>query len=270
MLAVALVLGLGLGLYVWVNSVLAEPSMAALLAVGVMALVGIVLVLNHRLQLAQVQRDRALAQASAMQCTMCEGQQNRDHGLEQCSTQRMQALQNEIAYLRERDRLLQVQAHHDGLTGLANRILLADRFRFAVERSKRSRKPFALLMIDLNGFKAINDNYGHVAGDAVLVTTARRLVDAVRASDTVARLGGDEFVLIIESIEDLKELNQIGQKLIDTLSDPIVLENGVVVNSGASVGLAVYPEDGNDMNDLLNIADQAMYECKSTGAMGLH
>ena len=201
---------------------------------------------------------------------MSDVMRKQDIRLEQRVARRVQELQIEIAGLREREQLLVVQAHHDGLTGLANRNLLADRFHFAVERSKRSGKSFALLMVDLNGFKSINDNYGHVAGDTVLVAIAKRLVGALRASDTVARLGGDEFVLIIESIEEAQELDHIGQKLIDTLSEPIALGNGVVVNNGASVGLAFYPDDGADMNDLLNVADQAMYECKSSGLMDLH
>jgi diguanylate cyclase (GGDEF)-like protein len=164
---------------------------------------------------------------------------------------------------------LEMQAYYDSLTGLANRSLLADRFRLAMERAKRSRKPFAVLMVDLNDFKAVNDGHGHAAGDAVLVASAQRLVSAVRGSDTVARLGGDEFVLIIESFEESHELIQIGRKLIDSLSEEHVLQSGVTVRTGASVGFAVYPNDGSDMNDMLNLADQSMYDCKSSGMMVL-
>jgi diguanylate cyclase (GGDEF)-like protein len=182
---------------------------------------------------------------------------------------RLQLLEHEISELRARETLLVDKAHHDDLTGLANRGLLADRFRGATERAKRSRTSFALLMIDLNDFKAINDTYGHAVGDKVLVTIARRLLGAVRASDTVARIGGDEFVLLIEAIEDSTELAQIGQKLLDTLAEPIHLSDGVVLHTGASVGLSLYPADGVDLNDLLYVADQAMYECKTTGMMSL-
>ena len=269
-LVFSVVLALGLGTYAWINHVLAELPMAALLAICAMVLVGISLVLYHRLRISRAQRDQALAWVKETQWQMSDVMQKQDIRLEQHVARRVQELQIEIAGLREREQLLVVQAHHDGLTGLANRNLLADRFHFAVERSKRSGKSFALLMVDLNGFKSINDNYGHVAGDTVLVAIAKRLVGALRASDTVARLGGDEFVLIIESIEEAQELDHIGQKLIDTLSEPIALGNGVLVNNGASVGLAMYPDDGADMNDLLNVADQAMYECKSSGLMGLH
>ena len=269
-LVFSVVLALVLGTYAWINHVLVKLTMAALLAICAMVLVGISLALYHRWQISRTQRDQALAQASATGWQLCEGLNKQDPCMAECAARRVYALQNEIAGFREREQLLVVQAHHDDLTGLANRNLLADRFRLAVERSKRSGKSFALLMIDLNGFKSINDHYGHVAGDAVLVTTAKRLVGALRASDTVARLGGDEFVLIIESIEETQELDHIGQKLIDMLSEPIALGNGVLVKNGASVGLAMYPDNGADMHDLLNVADQAMYECKSSGLMGLH
>lgn len=263
MLSAALLLGLGA--FVWLNHVLLDPPTAALLTACVLALVCHPCVLSHRLQLARTQRDQALAQLSATQWQMCVGLQKQDER----TAQQVQALQSEIADLHIRKQLLQVQAHHDSLTGLANRLLLADRFHFAVERAKRSNKSFALLMIDLNDFKRINDHHGHAVGDAVLVTMAARLVRTVRASDTVARLGGDEFVLLIEAIDDPQELAQLTQKLLVTLADPIPIDAGVVLSTAASVGLAVYPHDGVEMNDLLHIADLAMYECKSSGLMRL-
>lgn len=257
-LVFSVMLVLGLGAYAWINHVLAEPAMAALLAVCAMVLVGMPIVLSLR-----EQRDRALARSSATERQMSDLQRNYDLRVDQRVARRTQELQNEIADLHASEKLLEVEAHHDSLTGLANRNLLADRFHFAVERSKRSGKSLALLMIFLNDFKTVKDNYGRAAEDTVLITMARRLVGAVRGTDTVARLGGGEFVLMIESIEDPQVLVHIGQKLIDKVSATIVLENGVVVNNGVSVGLAVYPDDGADMNDLLSIADQALYECKS-------
>jgi diguanylate cyclase (GGDEF)-like protein len=182
----------------------------------------------------------------------------------------LKSLQSEIEALRLNASELKVQAHHDGLTGLANRLLLSDRFRLAVERAKRSHKSFALMMVDLNDFKSVNDNFGHAAGDAVLIAMSRRLLGAVRASDTVARLGGDEFILLIESVDASEELMSIGEKMIESLAAPIALEAGVVINRSASLGLALYPRDGVDMNDLLYVADRAMYECKSTGLMSLY
>ena len=131
------------------------------------------------------------------------------------------ALQREIATLVRSEQHLKDQAYTDTLTGLANRLLLTDRFQQTVERAKRNRSLFALLMVDLDAFKAINDHYGHAAGDFVLQTVAQRLLAAVRASDTVARLGGDEFVLIIDRYEDPEELVRIGRKLVATISDDI-------------------------------------------------
>ena len=267
---IALVLVLGLGAYAWISHWLAEPLVAVPLTLCALALIGIPLVLCRQLHLARQDRDKALAQANAAQWHMSDVLRKQDLRVEQYVSRCVQELKKEIADLHIRELLLKEQAHHDGLTGLANRLLLTDRFHFAVERAKRGGKPFALLMIDLDDFKTVNDNHGHAAGDAVLVTMARRLVGAVRASDTVARLGGDEFVLIIESFEDPHELVQISEKLMGTLADAITLDTGVVVNVGASVGLALYPHDGAAMNDLLFVADQAMYECKSSGPMGLH
>jgi diguanylate cyclase (GGDEF)-like protein len=164
---------------------------------------------------------------------------------------------------------LREQAYYDYLTGLPNRALLADRFHLAIERSKRSQKPFAAVMIDLNNFKSINDTHGHAAGDEVLVVMGKRLLETVRASDTVSRLGGDEFVLVIEAIEDKRELAHIGQKLIDMLSERVELESGVVVSLGGSLGFALYPADGSTMESMLHVADQAMYECKTSGMVPL-
>lgn len=179
------------------------------------------------------------------------------------------ALKREIASLTRNEQRLKDQAYTDALTGLANRLLLTDRFQQTVERAKRNRTQFALLMVDLDAFKAVNDHYGHAAGDHVLKTVARRLLSSVRASDTVARLGGDEFVLVIDRFEDPDELVRIGRKLIDSISNDIVLPDGEVVSVGASVGFALYPRNGTDINDLLHVADKGMYDCKTSGLMGL-
>lgn len=174
-------------------------------------------------------------------------------------------LENQIAELKSSQEALRHQAYFDHLTGLANRALCVDRCHSAIERSKRSRTPFAILMVDLNRFKEINDTHGHAAGDLVLITVSQRLVDTVRASDTVARFGGDEFVVILDSIGDRQELSRIGQMLVDILSQRVTLESGVGVSVGVSIGFAVYPEDGDDMEELLEVADQAMYQCKTSG-----
>ena len=167
------------------------------------------------------------------------------------------AMQREAAKLKSQVKLLLTQAHYDNLTGLGNRNLLNDRFQFVVERCMRSKASFALMMIDLNSFKSINDTYGHSAGDAVLIASANRLMASVRASDTVVRLGGDEFLLLIERFEQGNDVFKLGQKLIDTLSEDIVLPSGKIVAVGASVGIAQFPQDGVDMPGLIEYADQS-------------
>ena len=179
------------------------------------------------------------------------------------------ALHDRIDAYRRKTHVLKNKAYSDALTGLANRLLLADRFEITASRSKRQCTPFAVLMIDLNAFKAVNDNYGHAAGDKVLVTVAKRLLETVRASDTVARVGGDEFVLLVESFKNPDELVHLGRKLVASISKPIALDNGVAVGVGASVGFALWPKNGANLDDLLNVADQGMYDCKISGLMEL-
>jgi diguanylate cyclase (GGDEF)-like protein len=178
-------------------------------------------------------------------------------------------LQRYVAKLQGAERSLKKHAFFDPLTGLANRLLLVDRFQLAMQHAKRSRQQFAVLMVDLNKFKAINDTYGHAAGDTVLITVAQRLVSVVRSSDTVARLGGDEFVLIIESVAEREQVVALGRKLIDMLAEPVQLDSGDVVSLGGSIGFAWYPSDGDNLKDILEVADQAMYFCKTSGLMPL-
>jgi diguanylate cyclase (GGDEF)-like protein len=178
-------------------------------------------------------------------------------------------LRESIAKMKAAENMLKEHAYHDYLTGLPNRALLADRFQQAMERSKRSTTPFAIVMIDLNNFKNINDLHGHASGDQVLVEIGKRLLQTVRASDTVARMGGDEFVLVIEALEDRRELARVGQKLIDMLSEIVTLDSGHVVSVGGSLGFAMYPEDGTSLESMLQVADQAMYNCKTSGMVPL-
>lgn len=178
-------------------------------------------------------------------------------------------LKKYLSKLKDAERTLRKSAFLDPLTGLANRLLLMDRFEVAMRHARRSRKQFAVLMLDLNKFKAINDTYGHAAGDKVLITVAQRLVSIVRESDTVARLGGDEFVLIVESITQRAQLEALGHKLVDVVSQDLILVSGETVAVGASVGYAWYPRDGDNLREILDVADQAMYTCKTSGLMPL-
>lgn len=181
--------------------------------------------------------------------------------------QRVKELEKVIADLLACQSELQAKATRDPLTGLANRQLLQDRFVGARQRAKRLGGWFALLMIDLDGFKAINDIHGHAAGDDVLVAVAQRLSAALRSCDTVARVGGDEFVLIVECLSDPAEILPIGRKLITGLLAPIELRDGAQVAVGASVGLALYPDDGQTLADMMDVADHAMYENKAVSRL---
>lgn len=247
---------------------------SALLLSALMVVGGSIAWLIVRLQKTEAQRDRALAWSRetewrASNLLLSQNSQSAPPDSVQ-QVQQLQDLQREIAALRAREMVLEKQAHYDELTDLPNRALLRDRFQSAVERSKRSNTPFAVLMVDLNGFKAINDKFGHEVGDFVLVTTANRILGALRASDTVARLGGDEFVLVIESMSDAEEFEQVGRKLVEVLFEPISLTSGKIIGIGASLGMAVYPGDGADLATLLAVADQAMYQCKATGLVSLY
>lgn len=175
-----------------------------------------------------------------------------------------------INKLRTDEILWKMQARQDSLTGLGNRVQLDDSFQEAVKRSQRSGLPFALLMIDLNHFKSINDKYGHAVGDQVLVTAATRLRQTVRACDTVVRIGGDEFVVVLESFEAKRDLITIGNKLLEVLTEPMELKNDAVLRVGASVGFGIYPDDAREMTALLHMADMSMYSCKSSGLMELN
>lgn len=152
------------------------------------------------------------------------------------------------------------QALHDELTGLPNRNLLYDRLQQAINLWHRAQKTVALLIIDLDRFKEINDALGHQGGDQVLVQTARRLREALRETDTVARLGGDEFALLLPA-GNAQEATQLANKVLKAL-EPSYQINGIDIDVKASVGIAVYPYHGNNADDLIRHADMAMYQAK--------
>jgi diguanylate cyclase (GGDEF)-like protein len=152
-------------------------------------------------------------------------------------------------------------AHYDLLTGIPNRLLFNDRLDRALQRGVRGEQPFALLYIDLDGFKAINDAHGHDAGDAIVKGVAQRLNDSLRRTDSVARIGGDEFTVLLEKVSTTAEISAIVQKIIDLVVEPFEF-NGKHLRVGCSVGIAVYPSAGSDAQSLLRNADMAMYEAK--------
>jgi diguanylate cyclase (GGDEF)-like protein len=160
------------------------------------------------------------------------------------------------------------QALQDSLTKLPNRTLLEDRLDQMVHKAVREQGRFALMFIDLDGFKAINDSLGHHIGDLLLIDVAQRIRDSIRAQDTAARLGGDEFVMLIE-VKEPEDAASVADKLCTTLNQPFYIAQ-YNLGISASIGIAVYPEDGKSRHDLLVHADAAMYHTKSTGRNGYH
>lgn len=156
------------------------------------------------------------------------------------------------------------KAHHDNLTGLANRRLLTDYLLKMLPLAERKGSNLALIYMDLDGFKPINDTLGHEAGDQVLIEIARRIQTVVRESDLVARVGGDEFVAVAIDVEGREGARQVCDRLLEAIRRPILLEAGPR-ELGASLGVALFPEHGNDEETLIQLADSAMYHVKKSG-----
>ena len=159
---------------------------------------------------------------------------------------------------------LQFLAHHDVLTELPNRLMLLERLNRAIKRAKREEKTLAVLFLDLDRFKIINDTLGHEIGDQYLQKIARRLVMNLRATDTVARFGGDEFVILLESVNYEDEIIHIVNKLLIELSSSLTIKDHELVTSG-SIGISIFPKDAQDSHTLLKYADTAMYKAKEQG-----
>lgn len=185
--------------------------------------------------------------------------------LEQRVAQRTKALETANQRLRESEELLRNIAHHDPLTGLANRLLLEAHLQQSFKRARRDVKPFALMMIDLDGFKAVNDTHGHEAGDLLLKQVSQRLLASVRESDLVTRLGGDEFVCVLESVTNRQTALTIGDKLIHEIGQPIHLADSSPVKVGASIGISLFDPASGDPRTLMQTADESMYAAKTAG-----
>jgi diguanylate cyclase (GGDEF)-like protein/PAS domain S-box-containing protein len=155
-------------------------------------------------------------------------------------------------------------AHHDALTGLPNRILLTERLEHALPHANRAGTLVAVMFLDLDRFKLVNDTLGHSVGDELLKAVAKRLTSCVREDDTVARLGGDEFVLVLEDVRGSQDIAKVAEKIIDSLSKPLMLDQHEIVVT-PSVGISVYPHDGDDVETLVKHADVAMYRAKEKG-----
>ncbi|MEO8006142.1 MAG: GGDEF domain-containing protein [Betaproteobacteria bacterium] len=175
--------------------------------------------------------------------------------------QRNVMLEQRVAQLRQKEAQSRVLAYHDPLTGLSNRTLLQDRFGQTMAQAMRYQKLVAILMIDLDAFKTVNDQLGHPIGDKLLCAVAGRLVESIRATDTASRLGGDEFVIMLPEIEHATVALTTAEKIRDHLCIPHFID-GYEIRMTASIGTALFPFDGATYDELIKHADAAMYRAK--------
>lgn len=179
------------------------------------------------------------------------------------------AVQQDVSEKKELEREIEYLAYHDVLTGLPNRVLFQDRMQSAINQARRDKAGFALLFIDLDGFKQVNDTLGHLAGDRLLQIVASRLKACVREADTVARLSGDEFTVLLRDASDIVGLQRVAEKLIESIAQPYeVFESRASVT--ASIGISLYPDHAQGMEKLLIHADEAMYRAKQAGKNNYH
>ncbi len=178
------------------------------------------------------------------------------------------ALVSDITHLKKRQQQLERKAHYDALTQLPNRLLLAERMRQAIESARTHRHRFAVAFIDIDGFKAVNDNYGHDVGDRVLQILAQRIKATIREDDTLGRLGGDEFVAGLVGLQEPHDCEPVLERMLQAASAPISIGSNTVQLS-ASIGVAFFPEHGQETETLIRKADQAMYLSKKSGGRRL-
>jgi diguanylate cyclase (GGDEF)-like protein/PAS domain S-box-containing protein len=177
------------------------------------------------------------------------------------------AIQQDMAPRNKESERNQYLAYHDVLTGLPNRAFLVDAEGQALSDAKRTHHAMALLFLDLDRFKPVNDTYGHVIGDRLLLTVAERLSATLRKSDTVARIGGDEFAILLPDLLDTDIAVTLARKLTETLARPFMIADKKI-SIGASIGIALYPSDGEEFDELMQKADHAMYLAKQRGGNG--
>ena len=175
------------------------------------------------------------------------------------------AVQQDISEKKRLEEEIHYLAYHDPLTHLPNRMLFRDRVQQTIAQARRVHSKLAVMFIDLDGFKAVNDMHGHSNGDCLLELVAERIRLCVRSGDTVARLGGDEFTVLLHEVKDTESIEIVAQKLLDIAAQPYALESEIPVSVSFRIGIAVYPEDGDTFDALLSHADQAMYEAKQGG-----
>ncbi len=220
--------------------------------------------LADRFNMMRLEKEQAQDEALKVKQLMVDTLRRTEHELEQKVLDRTRAMNEANQLLRDNETKLQHMALHDPLTGLANRLMLNDTLDKSIARSQRDNAILALLLIDLDGFKEVNDTLGHTAGDSLLQIIAERLKATTRNMDTVARLGGDEFVVLLENLPETDAALRVADQLIKQISLPVELPMGTTSVS-ASIGIAFYPQNAHDALQLLKSADKAMYAAKASG-----
>ena len=170
----------------------------------------------------------------------------------------------DVTQRKQNEHKIQWMAYHDNLTGLPNRTLFYDRAGMIMAQAKRKQYRFGLMMLDLDRFKEVNDQYGHNVGDQVLIVVADRLKKSLREEDTAARLGGDEFVVILPEVTSIEDVHLVGKRIVDSLQEPFLIDQ-LKLTAAWSIGLAFYPDDGDNLDALIRHADESMYKIKFKG-----
>lgn len=188
---------------------------------------------------------------------------NRDYKLKNL----IKELEVEVKEIKNTEEVIRHRSLHDSLTGLPNRLFYNDRLAWAINYAQRNEDKLAIMFLDLDGFKEVNDTYGHDAGDMILKEVAKRLKGCIRSIDTLARLGGDEFTVVLIQLKDEKNASIVAQKFISAISEPFSI-NGTIIRLTISIGISTYPKGGQDPTVLLKKADQAMYKIKAVSKNG--
>ena len=170
----------------------------------------------------------------------------------------------DITEIKKNEEKLKHQAYFDSLTGIPNRTLFLDRSEIALNQAKRSNEGLAVIFIDLDEFKVLNDTLGHDAGDIMLKTVSQRFINCARKSDTVSRRGGDEFTILMPRIKNIDDTVKLAERILDSNKNAISIKDKMVFPK-TSIGISVYPQDGDSIETLINNADKAMYNAKESG-----
>ncbi|MBC8257071.1 MAG: GGDEF domain-containing protein [Candidatus Marinimicrobia bacterium] len=170
----------------------------------------------------------------------------------------------DITEFKKNEENLKHQAYFDSLTGIPNRTLFLDRSEIALNQAKRSKEGLAVIFIDLDEFKELNDTLGHDAGDVMLKTVAERFINCARKSDTVSRRGGDEFTILMPRIKNIEDAIKLAERILDSNKNAVTIKNNMVFPK-TSIGISIFPEDGESIKTLINNADKAMYSAKESG-----